>query len=189
MPEFKRGALLFWKRLLVRARAGSRLSAMAEIFIHRSHFDVPAEELFRWHALPGALERLTPPWEPLKVIQPAPGIRDGHRGILQVSAGPFPMRWTFEHRDYEEGRQFRDVMTSGPFKRWEHTHRFIPDGESACWLEDRVEYELPLGWLGRMLGGWFVRRKLSKLFKYRHEMTARGIASARKPSMDSRGAP
>ena len=29
----------------------------------RSRVEAPAEEVFRWHARPGALERLSPPWE------------------------------------------------------------------------------------------------------------------------------
>jgi hypothetical protein len=36
-----------------------------------------------------------------------------------------------------------------------------------------VEYALPFGALGRWLGGWYVRRKLEKLFEYRHDVTAR----------------
>src|SRR5271155_3560481 len=135
-------------------------------FIARSRIEAPAEAVFRWHAEPGALERLTPPWEELEVVQAAPGIRNGDRGILRVRIGPFPVRWSFEHSDYVEGRQFRDVQTSGPFRRWDHTHQFTPDGPHACWLEDQVEYELPLGWLGNVFGGWLVRHKLQRLFAY-----------------------
>jgi ligand-binding SRPBCC domain-containing protein len=136
---------------------------------------VPADELFRWHAEPGALERLTPPWEPLEVEQRAPGIYNGDRGVLRVRLGPFRIRWVFEHLDYIQGRQFRDVQLSGPFKRWEHTHLFTPDGPSACFLEDRILYELPLGGIGNFFGGWFVRRKLEKLFAYRHRVTAQAM--------------
>lgn len=134
-----------------------------------SRIEAPAEEVFRWHAEPDALKRLTLPWEPVEILEPAPGIQDGDRG---VRVGPFHVRWVFEHREYVEGRQFRDIQISGPFRCWDHTHRIIPEGPKACRLEDTIVYELPFGWLGKILGGWFVRRKLEKLFRYRHHLTA-----------------
>ena len=141
-----------------------------------STIGAPAEEVFRWHADPDALKRLTPRWEPVEFLEPVPGIREGDRGVLRVRVGPFHVRWVFELRDYVEGRQFRDVQISGPFRRWDHTHRAIPEGPNACRLEDSIVYELPFGWIGKILGGWFVRRKLEKLFQYRHRLTAEAMA-------------
>ena len=98
---------------------------------------------------------------------------DGHSG----------RRWVAEHQDFEEGRYFSDVQVSGPFAYWKHTHTFEPDGPTACFLEDRVEYALPFGVLGRWFAGWYVRRKLTKLFEYRHEVTAREL-KWRRPQPD-----
>lgn len=81
------------------------------------------------------------------------------------------IRWVLEHRNYVEGRQFRDVQISGPFKSWQHTHSFLPGGDCASFLEDRIEYELPLGAIGAFFGYWFVQRKLQRLFEYRHRIT------------------
>jgi ligand-binding SRPBCC domain-containing protein len=44
-------------------------------------------------------------------------------------------------------------------------------------LRDEVDYAIPLGTVGRWLGGWFVRRKLEAMFGYRHETTRRLIES------------
>ena len=145
-------------------------------FVACSQIQASAEDLFRWHAEPGALERLTPPWESVEMERRAPGIRNGDRGVLRVHLGPLHISWVFEHCDYVEGRQFRDVQISGPFRRWEHTHLFRPQNSATCILEDRIEYELPLGALGDFLGGWFVRRRLRKLFAYRHRLTAEAWA-------------
>jgi hypothetical protein len=146
-----------------------------KVFVAQSVISAPAEEVFRWHAEPGALERLTPPWEPMEVLQPAPGIRNGDRGVLRVRVGPLRVRWEFEHRECVDGRQFRDVQIRGPFRRWDHTHRMMPEGANTCRLEDRVEYELPLGFIGSFLGGWLVDKKLRKLFRYRHNVTAEAL--------------
>jgi len=147
-------------------------------FIAKSRMEASAEEVFRWHAEPTALERLIPPWEPVEIIERAPGIHNGDSGVLRVRLGPFRIRWVFQHCDYVEGRQFRDVQISGPFRRWEHTHRMDPDGVAACTLTDTICYEVPLGFVGKLLGGWFVRRKLVRLFNYRHRITADAMRSS-----------
>jgi len=146
---------------------------MSELFVKRTHFSVPAESLFTWHAEPEALERLIPPWEHSRVISRTGTIRDiGSRVELRVRIGPFWQTWISEHTACEEGRMFRDVQIKGPFALWRHKHSFEPDGVSACYLEDRVEYALPMGALGAMVAGRFVRRKLDRLFAYRHDVTA-----------------
>ena len=114
-----------------------------EVYERRSPMPVSAEELFAWHARPGAFERLVPPWQRVKVLDHSAGVADGSRVVLQVQAGPLRGKWTAEHFDVVPGRQFADRQVSGPFKSWEHTHRFIPDGDEASILEDHLEYELP----------------------------------------------
>lgn len=148
---------------------------------HRSTFvksvflPAPAEAVFDWHETPGAFERLTPPREPVRVLRHEGGIRDGARVSLRVGPWPFALRWELEHRDYQRGRSFTDVQVSGPFNNWKHEHRMIPEA-SGCRLEDAIEYELPLGILGRLAGRLFVQPKLRRLFEYRHEVTRRAFA-------------
>ena len=142
-----------------------------EIFIHRSRIEAPAAEVYAWHALPDALERLTPPGEHVEVVERTGGLERGARVVLRFGRWPFRRRWIAVHQDYEEGRYFSDVQLSGPFAFWKHTHTFEPDGPAACILEDRVEYALPFGFLGRWVAAGFVRKKIEKLFEYRHRTT------------------
>jgi uncharacterized protein (TIGR01777 family) len=67
---------------------------------------------------------------------------------------------------------FQDAQVDGPFARWIHTHRFEPAGPSACTLEDHIEYALPLGAIGSLLGDAFTRATLDATFAYRHRVTA-----------------
>jgi uncharacterized protein len=140
-------------------------------FVRRSRIAGPVEKVFHWHELPGAFEKLVPPGEPVRLLSHTGGIRDGARVELAIGPWPFRLRWSAEHSGYIKNRQFRDVQVRGPFARWEHTHIFEADGPNACYLEDRVEYALPLGFLGRWLLGSFVERKLESLFAYRHRVT------------------
>jgi ligand-binding SRPBCC domain-containing protein len=152
---------------------GASFKMRNEMFIRRTRIDALAAEVYAWHALPCALELLTPPGEHVKIIERTGGIERGARVVLQFGRWPFRRRWVAVHGDFEDGYFFSDAQVSGPFARWTHTHTFEPDGPSACFLEDRVEYALPFGALGRWFAGWYVRRKLAKLFEYRHGATAR----------------
>ena len=148
-------------------------------FVATTRIPAPAGAVFDWHEAPGAFEQLTPSWERVRVLSHAGGIRDGARVSLLVGPAPFALRWDLEHRDYRPGRSFTDVQLKGPFRYWKHVHRMIPEGPHACVLEDTIEYELPLGALGRLVGKPFAQRKLKRLFAFRHAVTRRAFETPR----------
>lgn len=140
-------------------------------FRYQSAISRPAGEVFRWHEQPGVLQRLTPPWEKIEIVREAAGVANGQRAELRQKVGPFWINWEVEHRGYDENREFRDVAVRGPFPEWEHRHRFQADGASATQLTDEITYRLPGGALGEWLAGGWTRRKLQRLFAFRHERT------------------
>lgn len=131
---------------------------------------VSVETLFAWHERPGAFERLSPPWDHAKVVEHTGGIRDGARVVLDVPTGPIHTRWVIEHQDYQKNRQFRDILKEGPFAKFDHTHSFFADSATSSSLEDRIEYELPLGAVGELAGGWYAGSTLDHVFRYRHAL-------------------
>jgi uncharacterized protein len=138
-------------------------------FTRQVSLPASAEDVYAWHLRPGAFQRLTPPWEKVAVVDPGIGVAEGSRVIIRVPlGGPFFKTWIAEHRDLIPGRQFRDIQLTGPFARWEHTHRVTPNDARSCVLEDDIEYALPLGALGSLFGGGHVRRQLTRMFDYRH---------------------
>lgn len=141
------------------------------IFEKRTRIEAPPARVFAFHARPDALARLIPPWESARVLERTPGLQVGARAVIAVRVGPIEQRIVAEHTAYEEGRMFQDTMRSGPFARWVHTHTMETDGAGGTWLVDHIDYALPLGALGQLGGGWFVRRKLERMFAYRHEVT------------------
>ncbi|MDT8436032.1 MAG: TIGR01777 family oxidoreductase [Gemmatimonadota bacterium] len=134
-----------------------------------------AEDVYDWHARPGAIERLSPPWEPVRVLERTGGIADGDRAVLRIGVGPLAVRWVAEHRENEPGRQFCDVQVEGPFARWKHRHRFEPIPDGGCVLEDRIEYALPLEPVSDLVAGGPVGRRIARAFAYRHRRTARDL--------------
>lgn len=145
---------------------------MAErVFTKTSGLDHRAARVFGWHARPGALERLIPPWSKARVVSRHGGIENGAHVELSMPVGPISVRWLAEHRNYIEGQQFTDVQVDGPFSIWEHTHRVTPTGARSCTLEDSIRYKLPLGVLGDAVGGRLARWEIERTFAYRHRVT------------------
>lgn len=147
------------------------------LFVHRTRLAAPAQTVFDWHGRPGAFERLTPPWERVSVLDRPESVSEGARVVLRIRLGPFRIRWMAVYRDIVPGRQFRDEQVEGPFACWLHTHTVEPDGPDACFLEDRIEYQLPLGPWQRRVGDTFIRARLRQIFAYRHATLAADLAA------------
>lgn len=139
------------------------------VFLHSSRMPAPVEDLAAWHFRPGALDRLLPPWEKVRVIGTFGGVAEGSIAELQLSLGGIPVRWKAVHEEVDPQRGFRDRQLSGPFASWVHDHRFMPEPDRRSLLEDRIEYEIRFGGLGRLLAGGRVRRDLERTFAFRHE--------------------
>lgn len=152
-------------------------TAMAKTrsFTYRSQLPVPAAEVFDWHAREGALERLSPPWEPLTVIERTGGLEVGARTVVELPVGPLRRRWVAEHTAHQPGRMFQDTQREGPFRSFVHTHRMIPVGPGQSTLEDAISYELPMGAVGAFFGEAMVTRRLQRGFTYRHAVTRMDI--------------
>ena len=146
-------------------------------YVKESRIAAPPEAVFAFHESPGAFRRLIPPWEDVEVIEQADSIRPGARVVLRTKLGPVPMRWVAEHTEYDPPHRFADRQVAGPFARWEHVHQFLDDGQGGTILRDEVDYEPPLGGLGRLLGDRMIRQRLERMFAFRHETTRAVVES------------
>ena len=84
---------------------------------YSSVIDAGRDEVFSWHTRPGAITRLTPPWQPVTVLREAGSLRDG-RAILSLPGG---LRWVAAHQPdaYDPPNSFADELTSLPLP-WRH---------------------------------------------------------------------
>jgi ligand-binding SRPBCC domain-containing protein len=145
-------------------------------FLKESRIEATPQELYDWHMQPGAFDKLVPPWQDVEVIERPDQLEEGAVLVMKVyAAGPIGARWVARHRDFVEGRQFVDEQVDGPFASWTHTHQFQPADGGASVLRDSIEYELPAGKLGEVLGGWFSRKMLQRMFRYRHDTTVEAL--------------
>jgi uncharacterized protein len=132
---------------------------------YSSVVDAPLGEVFAWHARPGAITRLMPPWPPVQVEREADSVRDG-RSVLRLPAG---LRWVAAHQPgrYDPPHEFADALANLPLAAvlpWRHTHQFTAAGQRATRVTDVVETPLPA-------------RVLWPMFAYRHRQLADDLAA------------
>ena len=141
------------------------------------------EEVFGWFSSPGAFQRLSPPFLPMRPAREADSLRDGE-AVLQPTS-PLPVvpklveplapQWLARHdpSEFVQGRRFVDRCVSQPYARltgWVHEHTFEPvdvPGGTGTRIGDTVTARVP----GSML---------ESMFAYRHRQFAEDMAARRR---------
>lgn len=146
----------------------------------RRHQLVPGdpETVFAFFESPRNLEEITPPWLRFEVTHTTDEMmRLGTEIEYRLTWQRMPMKWRSRISEYEPGVSFADEMLHGPYRRWYHRHLFRP-AAGGVEMEDIVEYELPLGPLGRMVHAAVVRSQLESIFDYRRDAVMSRFAFA-----------
>jgi len=133
---------------------------------------------------PSNLARLSPAYLNFKIIHcsETDTVYNGMKIEYKVSpVMHIPLRWESLIEDVIPLRQFRDIQTRGPYKRWEHTHLFETAGKGVL-MKDHVLYEMPYGIFGTMAHRLFVAKQLKALFAYR-TAAIEGLFPAHHPSV------
>ncbi|GAB3075233.1 TIGR01777 family oxidoreductase [Corynebacterium aquatimens] len=104
----------------------------------------PLEQVWEWHTRPGAVQRLTPPFLPMKVREGASNLKDGTT-VFDLPAG---QKWVAKHDPdkYKEFHQFSDVAANTPIKQltgWRHTHVFTTKKDGTTRISDHVDARVP----------------------------------------------
>jgi len=143
---------------------------MAQYVLERQQFlPIPLAEAWKFFSTPRNLATITPPEMGFVIRQPFDE-KDAYAGQrITYTVKPMlgiPLTWVTLIADVEAPYKFVDTQLKGPYKRWWHEHSFesVPGG---VMMRDRVEYELPLGPLGDLAHGIFVKQKLQRIFDFR----------------------
>ncbi|MDR6369802.1 ligand-binding SRPBCC domain-containing protein [Chryseobacterium bernardetii] len=80
-----------------------------------------------------------------------------------------PMKWKTVISQVEDYKSFTDFQKEGPYKHWNHFHEFIPNDHGVL-MKDTVDYELPMGFLGKIAHQLFVKEKLKNIFDFRYRV-------------------
>jgi ligand-binding SRPBCC domain-containing protein len=75
-----------------------------------------------------------------------------------------PVHWVVHIVDFIPGRQYADFQLQGPFRYFVHTHLCLPECNGTLY-RDSIEYRTHFG---TSFDRTLIRRKLEKIFTYRH---------------------
>ena len=139
---------------------------------YASIVDHPLDEVWAWHTRPGAMRRLVPLWQPMRIVKETESLANG-QAILGLPGG---LRWIAQHdpAGYDPPHQFLDVLSSDGLMTlpprvigwWRHTHRFSDAGGGRTRMHDEVDTTVPGG-------------ALRSTFAYRHRQVAEDLAAHR----------
>ena len=108
--------------------------------------------------------------------------RSGERIIAGISSGSMrlgevvtwrarhfgiPFTMTTQITEFDAPHRFVDEQVAGPFRRWWHEHRFEPDADGTRMI-DVVEFESPVGALGRLANRLVLTRYMTRLLLERN---------------------
>jgi ligand-binding SRPBCC domain-containing protein len=132
---------------------------------------IPAsvDEVWDFISSPKNLKKITPDYMGFDILtkdlpeKMYPGI------IIAYTVRPFPgikMRWVTEITHVKEPDYFVDEQRVGPYRLWHHQHH-IKSIEGGVLMSDIVNYQPPLGFIGKLVNSLIIKHQLEEIFNFR----------------------
>lgn len=140
--------------------------------LHRTQkLPITQEEAWDFLSDPHNLSRITPEAMNFRILGGAD--RPMYAGqIIEYTVKPIAgisTKWITEITHCVNNHYFVDEQRYGPYALWHHKH-FIRPIAGGVEMEDLIHYKLPLGILGQLAHGLFVKAKLNGIFEFRNKV-------------------
>ena len=129
---------------------------------------IPVEKAWDFFSSPKNLQVITPSYLGFQIKTQLPekmyeGLFIGYtvKPLLGI-----PLEWVTEITHIKENVFFVDEQRIGPYSILHHEHHFEAI-EGGVRMLDRVSYQIPLGFLGKLAHPILVEPKLKEIFNYR----------------------
>ena len=129
---------------------------------------ISLEEAWQFFQNPSNLSKITPSEMGFKILSEVPN--QMYPGLfIHYEVAPLlgiKMNWTTEITYVKRPHYFVDEQRVGPYKIWHHEHHF-KEINGGVEMLDRVNYQLPLGVIGKLVHPLIVEKKLNDIFNHR----------------------
>jgi ligand-binding SRPBCC domain-containing protein len=139
-------------------------------FEKQTKINCNVEKLFDFHTDSANIKIITPP--NIKVQLLNKDTTTYEKKIVKIKTTKFfiPTYWEVEIRKLQRPDILIDIALKSPFKIWIHKHIFTAVDENNSILEDKIEFKMPFGFLGRIIEP-LIFKDISNMFDYRHKKT------------------
>jgi ligand-binding SRPBCC domain-containing protein len=127
------------------------------------------EDLFDFHLDTNNIKKITPTDTKVELLNEDSETYEGKVVKLKTTKFFIPTYWEVKIQTLSKPNILVDVAQKSIFKSWKHQHVFTKKG-SMCELKDIIDYELPFGFLGKMIGP-LIAKDINNMFDYRHVQT------------------
>lgn len=128
------------------------------------------ENAWNFISAPGNLDKITPDNLQFNIISNVPD--EMYNGLIIEYKIRIPVigkqTWISEIKHIRPGISFVDEQRRGPYKFWYHYHE-IQQVDKGVLLIDRVNYELPVPFIGPIVHTLIVKNTLNKIFEFRNK--------------------
>lgn len=125
------------------------------------------EDVFDFFSRPENLQKLTPSQLRFTILTPQPIVMsEGMQLDYKLKVHGLPLHWTSLISVWDPPYSFTDVQLKGPYKKWEHSHRFAKEG-SGTRVEDYIIFRVPGG---RLIEKLIVQKDLASIFGHRQKL-------------------
>lgn len=140
-----------------------------EFLVSEQFIPMKKEELFPFFSEAKNLEVITPQTLSFKIKKASTEkIQKGTLIDYVLKIHGIPVVWRTLIEEWDPSNCFVDTQLKGPYSLWHHTHEFI-EVPGGTLMRDKVQFRLPMGYLGWLGGRAFVKSDVNKIFSYRRE--------------------
>ncbi|MCF8331797.1 MAG: SRPBCC family protein [Bacteroidales bacterium] len=137
----------------------------------KQNLPVSLQQAWEFFSDPANLKIITPEYMGFDITsEPQREMYEGM--IITYKVSPLmkiPLDWMTEITHIRKPFYFVDEQRAGPYKVWHHQHHFR-EVEGGTEIIDQVDYQLPLGPLGKLANTIMVKKQLKEIFDYREKV-------------------
>lgn len=136
----------------------------------KQRIPVSLDEAWAFFSDPANLKKITPNYMSFDIVSGG-GQKMFPGQIIEYVVTPLAgikMQWVTEITHVIESEYFVDEQRIGPYSFWHHKH-FFKQISAGVEIEDKVDYQLPFGPLGKLIHKQIVKPKLDEIFAYRKD--------------------
>ncbi len=138
---------------------------------------VPAtlEEVWDFISSPANLKEITPDYMGFDITSKDLPEKMYPGMIISYRVSPLmgiKTTWVTEITQVKDKHFFVDEQRVGPYSIWHHQHILEPI-ENGVLMKDIISYVPPFAFLGAIVNGIIIKKKLNEIFEYRNEAVAK----------------